>query len=82
MKSYTVEHDFNGHEVNGIHEVNGKKCYYRAFHLLNKLDDFTGILELNGIFCSDDFFRKSHARLYIAACCTVVPTSCYFHSFS
>ena len=60
----TVEHDFNGHVINGIHEVNGKKCYYRAFHLVNKLYDFTGMLDLSGNFCSDDFFRKSHARLY------------------
>ena len=31
----TVEHDFNGHVINGIHEVNGKKCYYRDFYLVN-----------------------------------------------
>ena len=60
----TVEHDFNGHEVNGIHGVNGKKCYDRAFYLVNKLHDFTGMLDLSGNFCYDDFFRKSHARLY------------------
>ena len=29
---YTVEHDFNGHEFNEMHGVNGKKCYDRAFH--------------------------------------------------
>ena len=58
----TVEHDFNGHVINGIHEVNGKKCYYRAFHLVNKLYDFTGMLDLSGNFCLDDFFRKTHAR--------------------
>ena len=63
---YTVEHGFNGHVINGIHEVNGKKCYYRAFHLVNKLYDFTGMLDLSGNFCYDDFFRKSHARLYFA----------------
>ena len=59
----TLEHDFNGHVINGIHEVNGKKCYYRAFHLVNKLYDFTGMLDLSGNFCYDDFFRKNHARL-------------------
>ena len=26
----TVEHDFNGHEVKGIHGVYGKKCYCSA----------------------------------------------------
>ena len=62
----TVEHDFNGHEVNGINGVNGKKCYDRAFHLVNKLHDFTGMLDLSGNFCYDNFFRKSHARLYSA----------------
>ena len=36
----TVEHDFNGHEVNGINEVNGKKCQDSAFHFVNKLHDF------------------------------------------
>ena len=61
----TVEHDFNGHEVNGKHGVYGTKCYNRAFHLVNKLHDFTGIHDLSGNFCYDDFFRKTHARLYI-----------------
>ena len=60
----TVEHDFNGHEVNGIHGVYGKKCYCRAFHLVNKLHDFNGMHDLSGNFCYDDFFRKTHARLY------------------
>ena len=60
-----MEHDFNGHVINGIHEVNGKKCYYKAFHLVNKLYDFTRKLDLSGNFCYDDFFRKSHARLYL-----------------
>ena len=27
VKTNTVEHDSNGHEVNGINGVNGKKCY-------------------------------------------------------
>ena len=63
-EAYTVEHDFNGHEVNGIHGVYGKKCYCRAFHLVNKLHDFNGMHDLSGNFCYDDFFRKSHARLY------------------
>ena len=60
-----MEHDFYGHEVNGIHGVNGKKCYDRAFHLANKLHDFTGMHYLSGKFCFDDFFRKTNARLYI-----------------
>ena len=60
----TVEHDFNGHEVNGIHGVYGKKCYCRAFHLVNKLHDFNGMHDLSGNFCYDDFFCKTHARLY------------------
>ena len=60
----TVEHDFNGHEVNGIHEVNGKKCHDSAYHLVNKMHDFKGIHDLSGNFCYDDFFRKTHARLY------------------
>ena len=67
IKRNTVEHDFNGYVINGIHGVNGKKCYYRAFHFINKFNkDFTGILDLSGNFCYDDFFRKSHARLYFA----------------
>ena len=57
------EHDFNGHEVNGINGVNGKKCYDRAFYLVNKLHDFTGMPCLSGKFGYDDFFRKTHARL-------------------
>merc|ERR1711988_149628 len=64
LSENTVGHDFNGHVINGIHEVNGKKCYYRAFHFVNKLYDFTGMLDLSGIFCYNHFFRKSHARLY------------------
>ena len=62
-----MEHDFNGHVINGIPGVNGKESYYRAFHLVNlvnKLYDYTGMLDLSGNFCYDDFFRKSHARLY------------------
>ena len=30
----TVVHDFNGHEVNGMHGVNGKKCYDGAFYVI------------------------------------------------
>ena len=52
----TGEHDFNGLEVNGIHGVYGKKCYCRAFHLVDKLHDFNGMHDLNGNFCYDDFF--------------------------
>ena len=45
---------------------NGQKIslYYRAFHVVNELYDFTGMLDLSGNFCYDDFFRKSHAQLY------------------
>ena len=63
IKASTVEHDFNGHEVNGIHEVNRNKCHDIAFHFVNKLHDFKGIHDLSGKFCYDDFFRKTHARL-------------------
>ena len=66
QKANTVEHDFNGHEVTGIHGVYGKKCYCRAFHLVNKLHDFNGMHDLSGNFCYDDFFRKTHTRLYYA----------------
>ena len=54
----TVEHDFNGHEVNGIHGVYGKKCYCRAFHLVNKLHDFNGMHDLSGNFCMMIFSVK------------------------
>ena len=67
MNISTVVHDFNGHEVNGIHGVYGKKCYCRAFHLVDKFHDFNGMQNLNGNFCYDDFFRKTHARLYFVA---------------
>ena len=60
----TVEHDFNGHEFNGIHGDNGKKCYDRAFLLVNKLHDFIRMHDLSGIFCYNVFFRKTYARLY------------------
>ena len=58
-----MEDDFNGHEVNGINEVNGKKCQDSAFHFVNKMHDFKGIHDLSGNFCYNDFFRKTHARL-------------------
>ena len=60
----SVEHDFNGHQVNGIHGVKGKKWYDRAFHLANKFHYFTELHYTSGKFCYDDFFRKTHARLY------------------
>ena len=41
-----------------------KKCYSRAFHLVNKLHDFNGMHDLSGNFCYGDFFLKIHARLY------------------
>ena len=65
LEQGTVEHDFNGLEVNGIHGFIGKKCYDRAFHLLNNLHDFNGMHGLSGNFCYDHFFRKTHAPLYL-----------------
>ena len=71
----TVVHDFNGHEVNGIHGLNGKKCYDKALYLVNNRHDFKGMHDLKGNFPYDDFFRKTHARLYFASSLqsTVVP---------
>ena len=57
-------HDFNGHEVNGIHGLYGKKGYDEAHYSVNKRHDFTGIHDINGKFPYDDIFRKNHARLY------------------
>ena len=57
-------HDFNGHEVNGIHGLNGKKCYNKALYLVNNRHDFKGMHDFKGNFPYDDFFRKTHARLY------------------
>ena len=57
-------HDFNGHEVNGIHGLHGKKGYDEALYSLNKRHDITGIHDINGNFPYDDIFRKNHARLY------------------
>ena len=34
-KLCTVVHDFNGHGVNGMHGVNGKKCYDGPFYVVN-----------------------------------------------
>jgi len=62
----TVEHDFYGHEVNGIQGVNGKKCYDSAFHLVNKLHDLTENFCYDSCRLSTDLpsaFRKTHARL-------------------
>ena len=60
----TVVHDFNGHEVNGIHGLNGKKCYDKTLHLVNNRHDFKGMHDFKGNFPYDDSFRKTHARLY------------------
>ena len=60
----TVVHDFNGHEVSGIHGLNGKKCYDKALYLVNNRHDFKGMHDFKGNFSYDDFFRKTHARLY------------------
>ena len=35
VKTNTVVHDFNGHEVNGKHGFNGKKCYDGGFYVVN-----------------------------------------------
>ena len=59
----TVVHDFNGHEVNGIHGLNGKKCYDKALYLMKNGYDFKGMHDFKGNFPYDDFFRKTHARL-------------------
>ena len=61
---YTVVHDFNGHEVNGIHGLNGKKCYDKALYLVNNRHDFKGMHDFKGNFPYDYFFHKTHARLY------------------
>ena len=66
MFESTVVHDFNGHEVNGIHGLNGKKCYDKALDLVNNRHDFKGMHDFKGSFPCDNFFRKTHARLYIA----------------
>lgn len=63
----TVVHDFNGHEVNGIHGLYGKKGYDEALNSVNKRHDFTGMHDINGKFPYDDIFRKNHARLYLAS---------------
>ena len=52
----TVVHDFNGHEVNGIHGLNGKKCYDKALYLANNKHDFTGMQDPKGNFPYHDFF--------------------------
>ena len=57
-------HDFNGHGVTGIHGPNGKKYYNKDSDLLNNRHDFKGMHDLKGNFTYDDFFRKTHARLY------------------
>ena len=64
MQSNTVVHDFNGHEVNGIHGLYEKKGYNKALYSVNKRYDITGIHDINGNFPCDDIFRKNHARLY------------------
>ena len=46
----TVVHDFNGHEVNGIHGLYGKKGYDEALYSVNKRHDITGIHDIDGNF--------------------------------
>ena len=57
-------HDFNGHEVNGIHGLYGNMGCDEALYSVNKRHDITGIHDINGNFPYDDIFRKNHARLY------------------
>ena len=57
-------HDFNGLEVNGIHELYGKKGSNEALYSVNKRHDITGIHGINRNFPYDDIFRKNYARLY------------------
>ena len=52
---------FNGHEVNEIHELYGKKGCDEAHCSVNNGNDFTGIHDLNGNFHCHDFFCKTHA---------------------
>ena len=47
-------HDFNGHEVNGIHGLYGKKGYDEALYSVNKRNDITEIHDINGNFPYDD----------------------------
>ena len=47
---YTVVHDFNGHEVNGIQGLYGKMGYDEALYSVNKRHD------LNRNFPCNDFF--------------------------
>ena len=54
---------WNGHEVNGIHGLCGKKGYDEALYSVNKRHDITGNHDINGKFPCDDIFRKNHARL-------------------
>ena len=61
----TVEHDFNGHEVNELHGVNGKECYDRAFHLANKFQDFTGMHDLSGNFSCKNFKLMLYCAMYV-----------------
>ena len=46
----TVVHDFNGHEVNGIHGLYGKKGYDIVLCPVDKRHDITGIHDINGNF--------------------------------
>ena len=56
FNTYTVVHEFNGHEVKGIHELSGKKCYDKAPYSVNNRHDFTGMHVLNGNFFLRRFF--------------------------
>ena len=51
-------HDFNGHVINGIHGVNGKKCYDRAFHLVNNCMTLLEFMTLAEIFATTIFSVK------------------------
>ena len=68
-------HDFNGHEVNGIHGLCRKKGYAEALHSVNKRHSFTGIHCINGKFPYDDIFCKNHAQLYLKS--IFKPSECF-----
>ena len=76
FRSSIVVHDFNGHGVNGIHGLYGKKGYDEALYSANKRHDFTGIHDINRNFPYDDIFRKNHARLYCSKMGLVLYLKC------
>ena len=59
----TVVQDFNGHEVNRIHGLNGKKCYHKALYLVDNRHDFKGMHDFKGNFPYDDNYYIFHVVL-------------------